>query len=333
MRDGILFFKLIIFYPKKRSHRRQASDTTIEEKGGELFSIAIFACVPMAGQKERGLWLWSYAGQFLVDPCQIRSRSMSCQGGTDFAQLPSYLTLYHNKRFVNMAKLKIKFDILTLFPDVIYDYTSESILKRAQKAGLIKISAINFRDFTKDKQRHVDDRPYGGGAGMVLQIQPIYDCLKSIKALKQKNIKTSRAKLPNTNYKVLIMDPAGKKFDQRMAEKFSKLERIILICGRYEGFDERVYKLADEKISVGDFVLSGGELPALTIIEAVSRLIPGVLGNEESLDEESHGDNMRIRSEYPQYTRPDNFMGLKVPKVLLGGNHTKIAEWRKKRVK
>lgn len=285
---------------------------------------------------KRNVAVWGLSGQSLVDlsrtirPFRFR---YYLQMGADFAQLPLTLTLYHNQEFVNMKKPKIKFDILTLFPDIVYDYASESILKRAQKAGLVNILAHNFRDFTKDKQRHVDDRPYGGGAGMILQVQPIYDCLKSIKALKQKNIKTSRVKLPNTNYKILIMDPAGKKFDQRMAEKFSKLERIVLICGRYEGFDERVYKLADEKISVGDYVLSGGELPALTIVEAVSRLVPGVLGNEKSLDEESHGDNMRIRSEYPQYTRPENFMGLKVPKVLLEGDHAKIAEWRKKRVK
>jgi tRNA (guanine37-N1)-methyltransferase len=217
----------------------------------------------------------------------------------------------------------MKFDILTIFPDIVYSYAGESILKRAQKAGLVEIAAHDFREFTTDKQRHVDDRPYGGGAGMVLQVQPIYDCLKAIKAQKGKSGKT----------KIIIMDPAGKKFNQRMAEKFSKLDRLVLVCGRYEGFDERIYKLADEKISAGDYVLSGGELPALTIVEAVSRLIPGVLGNEESLAEESHSKKLNITSEYPQYTRPENFMGLKVPKVLLSGDHKKIAEWRKKRLK
>ena len=217
----------------------------------------------------------------------------------------------------------MKFDILTLFPDIVYNYASESILKRAQKAGLIKVAAYNFRDYTKDKQRHVDDHPYGGGAGMVLQIQPIYDCLKAIKADRGKGAKT----------KIVIMDPSGKKFDQRMAEKFSRLDRIILVCGRYEGFDERIYKLADEKISAGDYILSGGELPALTVVEAVSRLIPGVLGNEESLVEESHGGKTNIKTEYPQYTRPEDFNGMKVPKVLLSGDHKKIAEWRKKHSK
>jgi len=214
----------------------------------------------------------------------------------------------------------MKFDILTIFPDIVYQYSSESILKRAQKAGLIKIKAHNFRDYTKDKHNRVDDHPYGGGAGMVIQVQPVYDCLKKIKTKKggRKN-------------KIIIMDPAGKKFDQRMAEKFSKLDQLVIVCGRYEGFDERIYKLADEKISVGDYVLSGGELPALMVVEAVSRLIPGVLGNDESLLEETFVKKAAGRREYPQYTRPENFMGLKVPKVLLSGNHEKIAEWRRRK--
>jgi len=262
----------------------------------------------------------------------------------------------------------MKFDILTIFPDIVYGYAGESILKRAQKAGLIKVRAHNFRDYTKDKQRHVDDNPYGGGPGMVLQIQPIYDCLKSIKALSLRATKGSEA-IPKTgrllrrsaprndNTKIIILDPAGKKFDQRMAEKLAKLDRLVLICGRYEGFDERIYKLADEKISVGDYVLSGGELPALTIVEAVSRLIPGVLGNEESLTEETFGKlkypitnvksssksknqkleignwKLEIAAKWPRYTRPENFMGLKVPKVLLSGNHKLIESWRKKHAK
>ncbi|MFA5128272.1 MAG: tRNA (guanosine(37)-N1)-methyltransferase TrmD [Patescibacteria group bacterium] len=227
----------------------------------------------------------------------------------------------------------MKFDILTIFPDIVYNYSNESILKRAQKAGLIKIAAHNFRDFTTDKQHHVDDRPFGGGAGMVLQVQPIYDCLKSIRVLKQENSVNVRNTKTTKSTKIVVMDPAGKKFDQRMAEKFSKLDRLVLICGRYEGFDERIYKLADEKISVGDYVLSGGELPALTIVEAVSRLIPGVLGNEESIIEESHSKKNNIQKEYPQYTRPENFMGMKVPKVLLSGNHELIKKWREKKIK
>ncbi|MFA7654453.1 MAG: tRNA (guanosine(37)-N1)-methyltransferase TrmD [Candidatus Magasanikbacteria bacterium] len=235
----------------------------------------------------------------------------------------------------------MRFDILTIFPDVIYNYCSESILRRAQRAGLIEIGVHNFRDYTTDKHKRVDDTPYGGGAGMVLQVQPIYDCLKDIKALKHKNIKTT------AKQRVVILDPAGKKFDQRLAEKFSKLDRLILICGRYQGFDERIYEFVDEKVSVGDFVLSGGELPALTIVEAVSRLIPGVLGNEESKVGETFMKGIRNKEkgvkarsdsrslplapysfEYPLYTKPEDFMGKKVPKILLSGNHKKIAEWR-----
>ena len=221
----------------------------------------------------------------------------------------------------------MRFDLLTLFPDLIYNYCSESILKRAQQAGLVEIEAHNFRDYTADKHHRVDDAPYGGGAGMVLQVQPIYECLKNIKALKHENIKTKQKQ------RVIVLDPAGKKFDQAMAEEFSKLDRLVMVCGRYQGFDERVYEFVDEKISVGDFVLSGGELPALAIVEAVARLIPGVLGNEESLAGETNQklkikDKISKTEESPLYTRPEDFMGMKVPGVLLSGDHKKIAEWR-----
>lgn len=217
----------------------------------------------------------------------------------------------------------MKFDILTLFPDLVHSYASESILGRAQKKAFISISAHNFRAWTLDKHNHVDDHPYGGGPGMVLQVEPIYRCLESMKLVK----KGKKVKKKGT--KILIMDPAGKKFDQKMAEKFSKLDRLVFICGRYEGFDERIYKFVDEKISVGDYVLAGGELPALTIVESVSRLIPGVLGNAESIKEETHTKG----TEYPQYTRPENFIGMKVPKILLSGDHKKIEEWRKSKSK
>jgi tRNA (guanine37-N1)-methyltransferase len=217
----------------------------------------------------------------------------------------------------------MRFDILTIFPDIIHSYGAESILSRGQKAGVIKIAAHNFRDFTLDKQNHVDDRPYGGGAGMVLQVEPIYRCLEKMGLVKEGK------KVKKENTKIIIMDPAGKKFDQKMAEKFSKLDRLVIVSGRYEGFDERIYKFVDEKISVGDYVLAGGELPALTIIEATSRLITGVLGNEESLKEETVAD----KKEYPQYTRPEEFMGLKVPKILLSGDHKNIKEWREKHTK
>ncbi len=223
----------------------------------------------------------------------------------------------------------MKFDILTIFPDIIYSYSGESILKRAQKAGVVKIAAHNFRDNTQDKHHRVDDTPYGGGAGMVLQIQPIYSTLEKM------GLVNNGKKVPAANRKktkIIIMDPAGKKFDQRMAEKFSKLDRLVFVCGRYEGFDERVYKYVDEKISVGDYVLSGGELPALTIVEAVTRLLPGALGNDESAVEETFG-NKENKKEYPHYTRPENFLGQKVPNILLSGDHKKIREWREKKSK
>jgi tRNA (guanine37-N1)-methyltransferase len=236
----------------------------------------------------------------------------------------------------------MKFDILTLFPDVVHTYASESILGRAQQKKLITVQTHNFREFTLDKQHHVDERPYGGGPGMILQVEPIYRCLESLGLVKDGR----KSKVKSLKSKVIIMDPAGKKFDQRMAEKFSKLDSLVLVSGRYEGFDERVYKFIDEKISVGDYVLAGGELPSLTIVEATARLIPGVLGNSESLKEETHGKYPTLYpspirggarggvvAEYPQYTRPENFMGLKVPKLLTEGNHKKIAEWQKKKSK
>lgn len=241
------------------------------------------------------------------------------------------------------------FDVLTLFPDIIHSYSEESILGRAQSKELIRIAAHNFRLDTKDKQKHVDDRPYGGGAGMILQVQPIFDCLKRIKALKAQKVGKAWKIEKNTRQKqkIILMDPAGKKFDQRMAEKFSKLDRLILICGRYEGFDARVHKLIDERISVGEYVLAGGELPALAITEAVARLVPGVLGNHESLHEEtfsfnslsspvkqkrtaSEVQNSTSDKEYLQYTRPEDFMGWKVPAILLSGDHQKISAWRRK---
>ncbi len=248
----------------------------------------------------------------------------------------------------------MRFDVLTLFPEIIEHYCSQSILGRAIKAGLIKVDSYNFRNFSKNRHQHVDDHPYGGGPGMILQIQPIYDCLKNIAGTGRDLSLQSRGRILQrpAKTKIIILDPAGKKFDQKMANKFSKLDRLVLVCGRYEGFDARVYKLCDERISVGDYVLAGGELPALTIIESVSRLIPGVLGNEESLKEETFNNDkcqmtkknekskfdirnltLEISHEYPQYTRPDNFMGLKVPKVLLSGDHKKINEWRKSKSK
>ncbi len=214
----------------------------------------------------------------------------------------------------------MKFSILTIFPDLIHHYCQDSILGRAQAKELISVEAHNFRDFSTNKHHTVDDKPFGGGAGMVLQVEPIYLALENMDLVK------NGKKLKSKKTKIIIMDPDGKKFDQTMAKQFSKLDNLVIISGRYEGFDERVYKFVDERVSVGDYVLAGGELPAMIITEAVARLLPGVLGNFESLKEETF-ENDTI--EYPQYTRPENFMGLKVPKILLSGDHKKIGEWRK----
>lgn len=193
-------------------------------------------------------------------------------------------------------------------------YFKESIIKRAVSKKLIKINIYNFRDFAKGRHKTVDDRPYGGGPGMILKVEPIYLCLESIKKKKKS--------------KVILLNPQGKTFDQEMAKRLSKLNQVILICGRYEGFDERVKKFVDQEISIGNYVLTGGELPAMIIVDAVTRLVPGVLGKAQSLLEETFCKKGYV--EYPQYTRPEVFRGLTVPKVLLSGDHQKIKEWRNK---
>lgn len=213
----------------------------------------------------------------------------------------------------------MKFIILTIFPEIITDYAGASILSRGIKAGAIEVEPVNFRDFSESKHGQVDDTPYGGGPGMILQAPPIYRALESLDLVRDGE------KINREKTKVLIMDPAGEEFTQAKVEELSGLEQVVLICGRYEGFDARIYDWVDEKISMGKFVLAGGELAALTITEAVARLIPGVLGNEESLKEETFTG---MAGEYPQYTRPEEFLGKKVPEVLLSGDHKKIREWR-----
>lgn len=231
----------------------------------------------------------------------------------------------------------MQFDIITIFPKIFESYFSESIIKRAQEKKLVKINIHNLRDYTSDKHKTVDDTPYGGGAGMVLKVEPIYSAIQKLKA------QSSKLKTKAQNSKVILLSAKGKKFDQKMAREFSKLDQVVLICGRYEGVDERVVKyVADEEISIGDYILTGGELPAMIIIDAVSRLVPGVI-KEESLLEESFSINkkkleignqkLKIRKEYPQYTRPGVFKNWRVPKVLLSGDHKKIEEWRWKQTK
>lgn len=213
----------------------------------------------------------------------------------------------------------MRFDVITIFPEIFSSYINESILKIAQKKKKIQIKIHNLREVTTDRHHTVDDRPYGGGPGMLLMVEPFYKILKKIKRAKKS--------------KVIMLDPAGKKFDQKMAQKFSELNQLVLLCGRYEGFDERIKKLVDERVSVGDYVLSGGELPAMIVVEATTRLIPGVLGHEHSTKDETFSPDLDY-IEYPQYTRPEVFKAGKqkwrVPGVLLGGNHGKIAEWRRK---
>ena len=209
----------------------------------------------------------------------------------------------------------MQFNIITIFPKILDSYFNESILKRAQKNGHLKIVTHDIRDFTTDKHHSVDDTPYGGGPGMVLMIEPIYKCLKSIKRKRKSRI--------------ILLDPAGQQFNQKTAQGYSKLDQLIFICGRYEGIDARVDKLIDEKVSIGQYVMSGGELGAAVIIESVARLLPNVLGSSESLQYETFSGDKSDIVEYPQYTRPEDFKGMKVPKILLSGNHAEIEKWRK----
>ena len=222
----------------------------------------------------------------------------------------------------------MKFDIITIFPELFKGFVSESLLARAQKKKLIKINLHNLRKWTDDKHKTVDGRPYGGGAGMVLKVEPIY---KAVRAIKSKKGKT----------RVILLSAKGKTFDQKKAQQLTKYDQIIFICGRYEGVDERVAKyIADEEISIGNYVLFGGEVPAMVIVEAVSRLIPGVVAKEESTKNESFSNlkfkikNLKLYREHPHYTRPEVFVlngkRLKVPPVLLSGNHKKIEEWRRR---
>lgn len=218
----------------------------------------------------------------------------------------------------------MRFEIVTIFPEIFGSYFSESILKRAKIAGLISIKIHNLRDFTTDKHKTVDDTPCGGGAGMVMKVEPIYKSIKFIKSLKFVKSKEKT--------RTILFSAKGKKYTQKDARRLAKYDRLILICGRYEGVDERVAKyIADEEISIGDYVLTGGEIPAMVVVDSVSRLIPGVLGNEESAKEESHMTEGYF--EFPQYTKPEIFEKWKVPKVLLSGNHKEIENWRKKNSK
>ncbi len=210
----------------------------------------------------------------------------------------------------------MRFDILTLFPDMMEAVLGDSIIGRAKKNGLIEINCIQIRDFTHDKHRQVDDYPYGGGRGMVMQPQPIYEAYQSI--------------CDKLDYKpyTIYLSPQGKTFRQSTAKRLAKKEHIVLLCGHYEGVDQRILdEIVDAEVSIGDYVLTGGEIACMAVVDAVSRLVPGVLKDEESFSEESHYSGLL---EYPQYTRPEEWHGKRVPEVLLSGHHKNICEWKRK---
>lgn len=219
-----------------------------------------------------------------------------------------------------MKNEKLIFHIITLFPEMFKGPFCESILKRAQDKGLLDIDLINLRNFAEDKHKTVDDTPYGGGKGMVIKVDVVDKTLSAIKC-KTKNVKC----------KIILLDPRGEKFNQDKAIELANYDEIVLICGHYEGFDERIREhLVDESISIGDFVLTGGELPAMCIVDAVSRMVPGVLAEGSASEEtfmkkDSEGNYL---PEFPQYTRPEEYKGWKVPKILKSGDHKKIAQWR-----
>lgn len=206
----------------------------------------------------------------------------------------------------------MKISVLTLFPDM-FSIFNHSIIGKAQEKGLVNIECLNIRDYTKHKNKKVDDYPYGGGAGMVMAPQPIVDAIRECKK--------------NNSGKVVFLGPRGKQFNHELSKKLAREDNLIFICGHYEGIDERVYKHIDMEISLGDFILTGGEMAAIPVIDSILRLKPGVLGKEESFMDESFSNGLL---EYPQYTRPEEFEGVKVPEVLLSGHHENIRKWRRK---
>lgn len=209
----------------------------------------------------------------------------------------------------------MKFYCLTLFPEMVKNGMNTSITGRAMEKGLIELETVNIRDFTTNKHLKVDDYPYGGGAGLVMQAEPVYKAYESIRA--------KFSKKP----RVIFVTPCGKTFHQKMAQELAKEEELVFLCGHYEGIDERVLEMiVTDNVSIGDYVLTGGELPAMVMMDCISRLVPGVLGNDSSAESESFQDSLL---EYPQYTRPEEFMGQKVPEILLSGHHANVESWRR----
>src|SRR5262245_41418971 len=214
----------------------------------------------------------------------------------------------------------MRFDVLTLFPDIFAGYLTQSILKLALDRGLVEIHLWNIRDWAKGKHKSVDDRPFGGGPGMVIMSEPVFDCVEELQ---------TKAAEPGL---LLMLTPGGERLTQDMVKDLASHQRLLLLCGRYEGFDERIrLGLKPREISIGDFICNGGEVPAMVVIDAVIRYVPGVLGDEQSVAEESHAAPGLV--EYPQYTRPREFRGMEVPEVLLGGDHGAIAKWREEQSK
>ncbi len=208
----------------------------------------------------------------------------------------------------------MRFDVITIFPEIFSGVFDFGIIRRAVEAGLIEIHVHDLRDYTLDRHRQVDDRPFGGGAGMVMKPEPLFSAVEAI---------TNQ----ESDVSVVLLSPQGRLFDQRVAEEYSRKQRLVLICGRYEGVDERVVEhLSTDELSIGDYVLSGGEIPAMVVVDAVTRLIPGALGCGESAERESFADGLL---DYPHYTRPADYRGMKVPEVLLSGNHAEIDRWRR----
>ena len=215
--------------------------------------------------------------------------------------------------------MAVRFDIITIFPGMFSSVVGESILGRAVKSGLVEIQRVDLRDFTEDRHRSVDDRPYGGGPGMVFKPEPVFDAVESVLG--------EVGSAADAGVRKIILTPQGRRLDQSLLRELSGESRIVLLCGHYEGFDERIIEGLDfEEVSIGDYVLSGGELPAMVLIDGVVRLLPGALGHPESSEEESFENGIL---EYPQYTRPPEYRGMKVPEVLLSGNHAEIEQWRR----
>lgn len=247
------------------------------------------------------------------------------------------------------SRIAMRFDLITIFPEFFAGPLEHGIVRRAREAGLIQAHVQDLREFTRDRHRTVDDRPFGGGEGMVLKPEPLFEAVESLLGRSIGHATSQNTRDPDTA--IVLMSAAGKLFHQETARRYSQLQRLILICGRYEGVDERVAEhLATEEISIGDFVLSGGELPALLVMDAVTRLIPGALGNEASSQNESFSGpqgmvaNTNVGSkttihdspvtnqmllDFPHYTRPADYRGWKVPEILIGGNHAEVAKWRR----